>query len=78
VAERGLRKGVTSYGDPAFPLFLRKAYVKAAGYSGDALDRPIVGIAAALLRVAQFAAAAQSHHLDPGQLGLDGWKMLGG
>nr|WP_210328742.1 IlvD/Edd family dehydratase [Mesorhizobium amorphae] len=41
---RGLRKGVTSYGDAAFSLFLRKAFIKAAGYSDDALDRPIVGI----------------------------------
>jgi dihydroxy-acid dehydratase len=36
---------VTSYGDEAFSLFLRKAFIKAAGYSDDALDRPIVGIA---------------------------------
>jgi len=42
----GLRKGLTSYGDSAFSLFLRKAFVKGAGYTDDALDRPIVGIAA--------------------------------
>src|SRR4030088_1499494 len=41
---RGLRKDLTSYGDPAFSLFLRKAFIKAMGYSDDALDRPIVGI----------------------------------
>src|ERR1700759_1803207 len=41
---RGLRKGVTSYGDAGFSLFLRKAFIKAAGYSDDALDRPIVGV----------------------------------
>ncbi len=41
---KGLRKGLTSYGDPGFSLFLRKAFIKAAGYSDDALDRPIVGI----------------------------------
>ncbi len=40
----GLRKGLTSYGDDAFSLFLRKAFIKAMGYSDDALDRPIVGI----------------------------------
>ena len=40
----GLRKGLTSYGDEAFSLFLRKAFIKAKGYSDDALDRPIVGI----------------------------------
>ncbi|MFG1372716.1 IlvD/Edd family dehydratase [Xanthobacter oligotrophicus] len=41
---RGLRKGLTSYGDEGFALFLRKAFIKAMGYSDDALDRPIVGI----------------------------------
>src|SRR5438477_2710986 len=40
----GLRKGLTSYGDEAFSLFLRKAFIKAMGYSDDALERPIVGI----------------------------------
>ena len=43
-ATKGLRKGLTSYGDAGFSLFLRKAFIKAAGYSDDALDRPIVGI----------------------------------
>lgn len=43
-AGRGLRKGLTSYGDAGFSLFLRKAFIKAAGYSDDALERPIVGI----------------------------------
>jgi dihydroxy-acid dehydratase len=40
----GLRKGLTSYGDAGFSLFLRKAFIKAMGYSDDALDRPIIGI----------------------------------
>src|SRR6202163_3043678 len=40
----GLRKGLTSYGDAGFSLFLRKAFIKAKGYSDDALDRPIIGI----------------------------------
>ena len=40
----GMRKGLTSYGDAGFSLFLRKAFIKAMGYSDDALDRPIVGI----------------------------------
>ena len=40
----GLRKGLTSYGDAGFSLYLRKAFIKAAGYSDDALDRPIVAI----------------------------------
>jgi len=42
--QRGLRKGLTHYGDNAFSLFLRKAFIKAMGYTDDALDRPIVGI----------------------------------
>ena len=42
--ERGLRKGLTSYGDAAFSLFLRRVFIKAMGYSDDALDRPIIGI----------------------------------
>lgn len=41
---KGLRKGLTSYGDAGFSLFLRKAFIKAMGYSDDALERPIVGI----------------------------------
>lgn len=40
----GLRKGLTSYGDPGFSLFLRKTLIKSMGYSDDALDCPIVGI----------------------------------
>jgi dihydroxy-acid dehydratase len=40
----GLRQGLATYGDAGFSLFLRKAFIKAAGYTDDALDRPIVGI----------------------------------
>jgi len=40
----GFRRGLTSYGDPAFSLFLRSAFIKGAGYSDAALSRPIVGI----------------------------------
>jgi len=42
---QGMRKGLTSYGDPDFSLFLRKAFIKAMGLSDDALSRPVVGIA---------------------------------
>jgi dihydroxy-acid dehydratase len=41
---QGMRKGLTSYGDEAFSLWLRKAFIKAMGYTDDALDRPIIGI----------------------------------
>ena len=42
---KGLRTGLTDYGDRDFSLFLRKAFIKAMGYSDDALERPIIGIA---------------------------------
>ncbi len=40
----GMRKGLTSYGDAGFSLFLRKAFIKGAGYSDKALERPVIGI----------------------------------
>jgi dihydroxy-acid dehydratase len=40
----GMRRGLTAYGDEEFSLFLRTAFIKAMGYSDDALERPIVGI----------------------------------
>ncbi|KAL2150366.1 hypothetical protein VTH82DRAFT_6929 [Thermothelomyces myriococcoides] len=40
----GLRQKLTSYGDAHFSLFMRKLFIKAMGYSEDALSRPIVGI----------------------------------
>ncbi len=40
----GLRKGLATYGDAGFSLFLRRIFIKAAGYTDDALDRPIIGI----------------------------------
>jgi dihydroxy-acid dehydratase len=39
-----MRRALTSYGDEAFSLFLRKAFIKAMGYSDDALARPVIGI----------------------------------
>ncbi len=42
---RGLHRGLTRYGDAEFSLFLRRAFIKGAGYGDDALDRPVVGIA---------------------------------
>ncbi|KNG91344.1 putative dihydroxy-acid dehydratase [Aspergillus nomiae NRRL 13137] len=44
VSTTGLRQGLTSYGDAHFSLFLRKVFIKALGYSEDALSRPIIGI----------------------------------
>ena len=44
-SKKGFKKGLTSYGDSGFSLFLRKAFIKGAGYTDRALDRPIIGIA---------------------------------
>lgn len=44
-ATRGLRRGLVNYGDTEFSLFLRKAFIKGAGYTDDALERVIIGIA---------------------------------
>src|SRR4051812_15093850 len=40
----GMRRGLTNYGDAGFSLFLRKAFIKGAGYTDAALERPVVGI----------------------------------
>ena len=42
--DTGMRRGLTSYGDAGFSLFLRKAFIKGAGYTDAALDRPVIGI----------------------------------
>ena len=44
-AEFGISKGLTHYGDKGFSLFLRKAFIKGAGYTDSALARPVIGIA---------------------------------
>ncbi len=41
---RGFSKGLTNYGDSGFSVFLRKAFIKGAGYSDSALDKPVIGI----------------------------------
>lgn len=43
--QTGMKRGLTRYGDEAFALFLRKAFIKAMGYTEDSLSRPIIGIA---------------------------------
>jgi dihydroxy-acid dehydratase len=42
--KRGLRSRLTKYGDEEFALFLRRGFLKAAGYTDEALDRPVIGI----------------------------------
>ena len=41
----GLSGTLTSYGDRDFSLFLRKAFIKGAGFTDDSLSRPVIGIA---------------------------------
>ncbi|MCM5569656.1 dihydroxy-acid dehydratase [Burkholderiaceae bacterium FT117] len=43
-APEGISKGLVNYGDTGFSLFLRKAFIKGAGFSDSALERPVVGI----------------------------------
>jgi dihydroxy-acid dehydratase len=40
----GMRRNLAGYGDAQFSVFLRKAFIKALGYTDDALNRPIIGI----------------------------------
>ena len=42
--DKGFERGLTSYGDRGFSLFLRRAFIKGAGYTDDALSRPVIGI----------------------------------
>jgi dihydroxy-acid dehydratase len=42
---RGLARGLTNYGDAGFSLYLRRSFAKSMGFSGEMLERPVVGIA---------------------------------
>lgn len=44
-APQGAGGGLTSYGDDGFSAYLRGAFLSAAGYDRDDLDRPIIGVA---------------------------------
>ena len=41
---KGLKGGLTNYGDRDFALYLRRSFAKSMGYTGESLDKPIVGI----------------------------------
>jgi dihydroxy-acid dehydratase len=41
----GLERGLTSYGDADFALYLRRSFARSMGYSREMLERPVVGIA---------------------------------
>jgi dihydroxy-acid dehydratase len=41
----GIRRGLTHYGDPGFSLFVRGAFARGLGLTGEDLERPIIGLA---------------------------------
>lgn len=41
---KGIAGGLTDYGDAGFARYLRRSFALAMGYTGAALDKPIVGI----------------------------------
>jgi dihydroxy-acid dehydratase len=43
--EKGMRGGLTNYGDKDFSVFLRNSFARSMGYSPETLRKPIVGIA---------------------------------
>jgi dihydroxy-acid dehydratase len=44
-ADKGFLRDLQSYGDRDFSIYMRRAFAKSMGYSGDELKRPVVGIA---------------------------------
>ena len=40
----GVDGGLTSYADPGFSRFLRRAFLSSSGFDADDLDRPVIGI----------------------------------
>jgi dihydroxy-acid dehydratase len=44
-SERGFLRGLQTYGDRDFSIYMRRAFAKSMGYSSDELARPVIGIA---------------------------------
>ena len=42
--KKGMRRGLTNYGDQDFSLFLRKSFIKGLGYTDEDLEKPVIGI----------------------------------
>jgi dihydroxy-acid dehydratase len=42
--KKGLRSRLAQYGDEEFALFLRRGFLKGAGYTDEALERTIIGV----------------------------------
>lgn len=45
MSHKGIRRGLTNYGDPDFAAFLRTSFARSMGLSKDMLARPTIGIA---------------------------------
>ena len=43
--DRGFLRGLQTYGDRDFSIYMRRAFAKSMGYTGAELARPVVGIA---------------------------------
>ncbi|MEM7777202.1 MAG: dihydroxy-acid dehydratase, partial [Pseudomonadota bacterium] len=43
--ERGFLRGLQTYGDRDFSIYMRRAFAKSQGFSSEQLDKPVVGIA---------------------------------
>ena len=43
--ERGFLRGLQNHGDRDFSIYMRRAFAKSMGYTGEELKRPVVGIA---------------------------------
>lgn len=43
--ERGFLRGLATYGDRDFSIYMRRAFARSQGYTLDELSRPVVGIA---------------------------------
>lgn len=41
---KGLAGSLTTYGDPAFSLYMRRAFARSMGFSGRSLEKPVIGI----------------------------------
>ena len=44
-APAGIRRGLTNYGDPEFSMFVRGAFARGMGLTGEDLSRPVIGLA---------------------------------
>jgi dihydroxy-acid dehydratase len=43
--DKGLRRGLTNYGDKDFALYLRRSFARSMGLGQEMLEKPIIGIA---------------------------------